>query len=228
MLFGCLMCVLFFYIVSSWSLVVLTYLLACKCVIQPCFLTFDVMLSFFPMVVFPCFYSSLFFLCSLLFICLFVLVVFSLGVTEAQIKSENISKFWLSSSASGPASPHFHLAQIITLLGQEKNLSKNLFFVAFMLGLLAMCWNTYFYCVFTHHPNFAYKWAPRKTIMFHKMQNKNPCFRNGLLRKTKTFMFTKTQNLNNENRDKRKGLERPENRKPKRNRTNWWKEAFHI
>ena len=34
--------------------------------------------------------------------------------------------------------------------------------------------------------------------MFHKMQNKNLCFKNGLLRKTKTFMFTKTQNLNNE------------------------------
>ena len=69
-------------------------------------------------------------------------------------------KFWLSSSASVPASPH--LAQTITLLGQEKNLSKFLFFVAFMLGLLAMCWNTYFYCVFTHHPNFAYKMGPKK------------------------------------------------------------------
>ena len=71
-------------------------------------------------------------------------------------------KFWLSSSASVPASPHFHLAQIITLLGQEKNLSKNLFFVALILGLLAVCWNTYFYCVFTHHPKFAYKMGPNK------------------------------------------------------------------
>ena len=71
-------------------------------------------------------------------------------------------KFWLSSSASVPASPHFHLAQIITLLGQEKNLSKNFCFVALMLGLLAMCWNTYFYSAFTHHPNFAYKMGPKK------------------------------------------------------------------
>ena len=91
--FGCLMCGFFFYIVSSWSPVVLTYLLACKCVIHPCFLTFDVMFSFFPVVVFPCFYSSLFFLCSLLFIWFFVFVVFSLGGTETQIKSQNISNF---------------------------------------------------------------------------------------------------------------------------------------
>ena len=98
-----------------------------------------------------------------LVVCLFF--VFSIGGTETQMKPQNISKFskfWLSSSASVPASPHFHLAQIITLLGQEKNLSKNLFFVAFLLGLVAMCWNTYFYCVFTHHPNFAYKMGPKK------------------------------------------------------------------
>ena len=37
-------------------------------------------------------------------------------------------QFSLSSSASVPASPHFHLARIITRLGQQKNLSKNLFF----------------------------------------------------------------------------------------------------
>ena len=69
--FGCLMCVFFFfffYFVSSWSPVVLIYLLACQCVIHPCFLTFVVMFSFFPVVVFPCFYSSLFLLCSLFFI----------------------------------------------------------------------------------------------------------------------------------------------------------------
>ena len=83
----------FLSIVSSWSPVVFTYLLAYKCVIHPCFLTCDVMLSFFAVVVFPCFYSSLYVLCSLLFIWLFVFVVFCLGVTETQIKSENISKF---------------------------------------------------------------------------------------------------------------------------------------
>ena len=48
------------------------------------------------------------------------------------------------------------------------------------------------------------KWAPIKTIMFHEVQNKNRCFRDGLLRETKTFMFTKTQNLNNEKTEIRK------------------------
>ena len=42
------------------------------------------------------------------------------------------------------------------------------------------------------------KRAPIKTIMFHKVQNKNRCFRNGLLRTMNIFMFTKTQNLYNE------------------------------
>ena len=83
----------FFHFVSSWSPVVLTYLLVCKCVIHPCFLTFVVMFSFFAVVVFPCFYSSLSLLCSLLFIQLFLFAVFSLGVTKTQIKSQNISNF---------------------------------------------------------------------------------------------------------------------------------------
>ena len=66
---ACFFCFFFFfYFVSSWSPVILIYLLACKCVIHPCFLTFVVMFSFFPVVVFPCFYSSLFLLCSSLFI----------------------------------------------------------------------------------------------------------------------------------------------------------------
>ena len=84
--------------------------------------------SFFPVVVFPCFYSFLFFLGSYFFIWLFVFLVFSIGGTETQMKPQNISKFSLSSSASVPASPHFHLARIITRLGQQKNFSKNLFF----------------------------------------------------------------------------------------------------
>ena len=85
-------CVLFHF-VSSWSPVVLTYLLVCKCVIHPCFLTFVFMFSFFAVVVFPCFYSYLSLLCSLLFIQLFLFAVFSLGVTKTQIKSQNISNF---------------------------------------------------------------------------------------------------------------------------------------
>ena len=164
------------------------------------------LLSYFSCYVFLvwgwlCFLVSIhlyFLLGSLLFIWLFVFLVFSLGGTEAQMKPQNISKFWLSSSASVPASPHFHLAQIITLLGQEKNLSFFFFVVAFLLGLVAMCWNTYFYCVFTHHPNFAYKMGPKKNDNVSQNAKQESVFKNGLLRKTKTFMFTKTQNLNNE------------------------------
>ena len=111
----------------------------CKCVIHPCFLTFVVvMFSFFAVVVFPYFYSSLSLLCSLLLIQLFVFAVFSLGGTETQMKPQNISQFRFSCSASGPASPNFHLAQIITLLSPEKNLSKWCYFALF-LALLTMC-----------------------------------------------------------------------------------------
>ena len=53
-----------------------------------------------------------------------------------------------------------------------------------------------------HQPKFPPKWALKKTITFHKVQNKNWCFRNGLLWK-KTWMFTKTHNLDNKkNKDK--------------------------
>ena len=190
-------CLFYFHFVSSWSPVVFTYLVVCKCVIHPCFLTFIVMFSFFAVVVFSCFYSSLCLLCSLLFIQLFVFAVFSLGVRKTQTKWENISQFCFHACASVPASPHFHLAQLIILLGPEKNPSKWFIFALFLV-LLTMCWNTYFYSAFTHQPNFAYKKGPNKMIMFHKVQNKNRCFRNGLLRKMKTFMFTQTQNLNNE------------------------------
>ena len=91
---GCLRCMfLLFHFVSSWSPVVLIYFLVCKCFIRPCILTFVVMLFFFAVVLFPCVYSSLSLLRSLLFIQLFVFVVFFLGGTKTQIKSQNISNF---------------------------------------------------------------------------------------------------------------------------------------
>ena len=40
--------------------------------------------------------------------------------------------------------------------------------------------------------------GPNKNDNVSQNANKNLSFRNGLLRKTKTFMFTKAQNLNNE------------------------------
>ena len=90
---GCLRCVfLLFHFVSSWSPVVLIYLLVCKCFIRPCILTFVVMLFFFAVVLFPCVYSSLSLLRSLLCVQLFFFAVFSLGATKNQIKSQNIAK----------------------------------------------------------------------------------------------------------------------------------------
>ena len=139
----------FFPFVSSWSPVVFTYLVVCKCVIHPRFLL--LLLSFFSVVVFPCFCSSL----SLLFsVQLFVFAVFSLGVRKTQIKWENLSQFCFHACASVPASPHCHLAQLIILLGPEKNPSK-WFIFALCLALLTMCWSTYFYSVFCTSTNFC-------------------------------------------------------------------------
>ena len=46
------------------------------------------------------------------------------------------------------------------------------------------------------------------------------------LERRKHSCSLKHRTLTMKNRDKRKGLERQENRKPKRNRTNWWKKPF--
>ena len=56
------------------------------------------------------------------------------------------------------------------------------------------------FTVFVHiNQNFAYKMGPNKNDnVSQSAKHKKRCFRNGLLRKMKTFMFTKTQNLNNE------------------------------
>ena len=92
--FGCLMCRFFFFL---YRLLMVTCRLDIPSCLQMCHSS---LLSYFWCYVFllsggcvSLFYSSLFFLCSLLFIWLFVFVVFSLGVTETQIKSENISNF---------------------------------------------------------------------------------------------------------------------------------------
>ena len=92
--------------------------------------SFVVVLFFFAVVVFRCFYSSLSLLCSLLFIQFFVFALFSLGVPPRS--NHKVSEILISCSASVPASPHFHLAQIITLLGPEKNPSKWFLFALFV------------------------------------------------------------------------------------------------
>ena len=177
---------------SSWH----TFLLANVSFI----LAFLLLMLCFPSFRWLCFLVSihLYFSCVHYFSFGCLSLLSSLLVGQKPRSNHKISQILIVIFCFGGCIPTLSLGPDNNLLGQEKNLSKNLFFVAFRLGLLAMCWNTYFYCAFTHHPNFAYKMGPKKKIMFHKMQNKNLCFRNGLLRKTKTFMFTKTQNLNNQ------------------------------
>ena len=119
---GCILSVFFFDFVSSWSPVVVTYLVVVvgKCVIHPCFLTFVFFLRWlcFLVSIHHCLY------CVFYFIQFFVFAVFSLGVTKNPHQTTKSLKFWFSCSASVPASPHFHLGQIIILLGPEKNPSK--------------------------------------------------------------------------------------------------------
>ena len=98
------LCACFFPFVSSWSPVVLTHLVVCNCVIHPCFLTLVVMFSFLAVVVFPCFYSSLSLLCSLLFIQLFVFAVFSLGVTKTHVQSIDL-QFCMHCTAASAQAP---------------------------------------------------------------------------------------------------------------------------
>ena len=135
---GCLVSVFFFHFVSSWSPVVFTYLVVCICVINPCFLIFIVTFLFFCGGCVSCFYSSLCLLCSLFFIQLFVFAVFSLGVRKNPDQMRNYLTIFLNDCASLPASPHFHLAQLIILLGPEKNPSKWFIFALFLV-LLTMC-----------------------------------------------------------------------------------------
>ena len=194
--FGCLMCVFFFFSISSphrhlssWH----TFLFANVSFI----LVFLFLLLCFP---------SLRWLCSLfLFILIFVVFfTFNSGFCLCCLLSwcdknpDHITtylKIWLSSSASVPASPHFHLAQIVTLLGQERNPSKCFCLLPCFL-VYQQCAEIPIFIVFLHIIQaLPTKWAPIKTIMFHKMQNKNRWFWNGLFRKTETFMFTQNTEL---------------------------------
>ena len=56
-------------------------------------------------------------------------------------------------------------------------------------------------CFLNINQNFPQsKWAPKKTMTFHNVQNQNWCFRNGLLGKIENIDVhqPKTYNLNNE------------------------------
>ena len=96
---------------------------------------FILLLLCYPSLRWSCFLVSIhFYLCCVLyfsFSCLSWLS--SLLVWQKSRSNHKYLKFWFSCSASGLASPHFHLAQIVTLLGPEKNPSKWYFLPCFLL-----------------------------------------------------------------------------------------------
>ena len=79
----------FFYIVSSWSPVVLTDLLACKCVIHPCFLTFH----FFILLSDGCVSLFLFIFIFLVFITFHLLVCLSCFLSWCDRNPDQIRKY---------------------------------------------------------------------------------------------------------------------------------------
>ena len=131
---GCLVSVFFFFISSPHGHLSSSHTLLFANV--SFILAFLLLLLCFPSLRWLCFlvsfYSFLSLLCSLLFIQLFVFAVFSLGARKTQIERENISQFCFHACASVPASPHFHLAQLIILLSPEKNPSKWFIFALFL------------------------------------------------------------------------------------------------
>ena len=125
--FGCLMCFFFLF-----RLLMVT----CRLDIPSCLqMSHSSLLSYFCCYVFllsgGCVSLFLFIFIFVVFFTFHLVVCLCCLLSWCDTNPDQITKylkFWLSSSASVPASPHFHLAQIITLLGQEKNLSKILFF----------------------------------------------------------------------------------------------------
>ena len=97
-----------------------------------------------------------------------------------------------------------------------------------------MCWNTYFYSVFEHHPKIAKKMAKKndnfshfakqrlikKTVLLQPPfwpKNSVFCFFKLSVLKPKTLMLNKKHNLKwGNSKDKKKELERKKDRKPKK------------
>ena len=178
---GCLVAVFFiFHFVSSWSPFVFIYLVVCKCVINLCFLSFVVMFLFFAVVVFHCFFSSLSLLCSSLFIQLFLFPALGSWCDKKPDQITEYLKFSFSCSASVPASTHFHFTQIITPTWPREEPLKWYSFALFV-ALNNVLNYLFLQCFLNINEMLPPKWAPIKAIMFHRVQNKNRCFRNDFL-----------------------------------------------
>ena len=116
-------------------------------------------------------------------------------------------KFCFWCSALGPASSHFHLAQIITVTLNPPPL-KMLFVYSFN-ALKPSTEIPILYSASLNINQICPQNGPQKTITLHNAQNKTWCFRNGPLWKMKTLMLTKTRKWKNKkNTNKKKGFER--------------------
>ena len=112
--------------------------------------------------------SLFLFIFILLVVIIFHLVVLSslssLLVWQKPKSNQKISQILIVIFCFGACIPTLSLGPDNNPYSAKRRTSQKIcFFVAFMLGLLAMCWNTYFYCVFTHSSKFfAYKMGPKK------------------------------------------------------------------
>ena len=141
---------------SSWH----TFLLANVSFI----LAFLLLLLCFPSFRWLCFLVSihLYFCCVLYFSFSCLSLLSSLLVWQKPRSNHKISQILIVIFCFGACIPTLSLGPDNNPTRPREEPLKKFVFVALMLGLLAMCWNTYFYCAFTHHPKFAYKMGPNK------------------------------------------------------------------
>ena len=193
---------LFYHLVSSWSPVVLTYLVVCKCGIRPWFLT---LLFCFRSLRWLCF-LFLFIFMSGVFFNFHTVVCLCCLLSWCDKKPDQMRKYLtilFSCLCFGACIPTLSLGPTNNPTRPREEPLEMVYFCLASCSINNVLKYLFYSVFFTHQPKcnlkmFPTKWVPIKTIMFHKVQNKNRCFTNGLLRNMKTFMFTKTQNLNNE------------------------------
>ena len=133
----------------------------------------------FPSFRWLCFLVSihLYFCCVLYFSFSCLSLLSSLLVWQKPRSNHKISQILIVIFCFGACIPTLSLGPDNNPTRPREEPLNFFFFVALTLGLLAMCWNTYFYCAFTHHPNFAYKMGPNKNDNVSQNANKNLCFR---------------------------------------------------
>ena len=175
---GCLRCVvLLFHFVSSWSPVVLIYLLVCKCFIRPCILILAVMLFFLRWF---CFLVSirLYLCCALYFAFGYFSLLSSLLVWQKPRSNHKISQILIVIFCFGACIPTLSLGPDNTLLGQEKNSSKNVFCCLASWSISNVLKYLFLLC-FTHHPKLAYKMGPNKNDNVSQNAKQESVFQKG-------------------------------------------------